>query len=73
MVDGCDALYVCTWTSEHRRLVEMAVAARRHVFCEKPLSTDLAGATAMADLAPRARASSTRSASSCGAARRSSC
>jgi predicted dehydrogenase len=50
VVDGCDALYVCTWTSEHRRLVEMAVAAGKHVFCEKPLSTDLAGATAMADL-----------------------
>ena len=50
VVDGCDALYVCTWTSEHQRLVEMAVAAGKHVFCEKPLSTDLAGATAMADL-----------------------
>ncbi len=50
VIDGCDALYVCTWTSEHRRLVEMAVAAGKHVFCEKPLSTDLAGAIAMADL-----------------------
>ena len=26
------------------------MAARRHVFCEKPLSVDLAGAAAMADL-----------------------
>ena len=26
-LDGCDAVYVCTWTSEHRRLVEAAAAA----------------------------------------------
>lgn len=50
VLDGCDAVYVCTWTSEHRRLVEAAVARNLAVFCEKPLSTDLSGATAMADL-----------------------
>lgn len=50
VLDGCDAVFVCTWTSEHRRLVEAAVARRLPVFCEKPLSTNLAGATAMADL-----------------------
>ncbi|MEJ7585292.1 MAG: Gfo/Idh/MocA family oxidoreductase [Acidimicrobiales bacterium] len=50
VLDRCDAVYVCTWTSEHRRLVEAAVARNLAVFCEKPLSTDLAGATAMADL-----------------------
>lgn len=47
---SCDAVYVCTWTSEHRRLVEAAVAAGRSVFCEKPLATNLADATAMAEL-----------------------
>jgi predicted dehydrogenase len=46
---GCDAVYVCTWTSEHRRLVEAAAARGLAVFCEKPLSTDLAGARAMAE------------------------
>ncbi len=50
VLDDCDAVYVCTWTSEHRRLVEGAVTRGLPVFCEKPLSTDLAGATAMADL-----------------------
>lgn len=45
---GCDAVYVCTWTSEHRRLVEAAAAWGLAVFCEKPLATDLAGARAMA-------------------------
>jgi predicted dehydrogenase len=49
-LDSCDAVYVCTWTAEHRRLVEAAVAWNLPVFCEKPLSVDLAGATAMADL-----------------------
>lgn len=53
VLDSCDAIYVCTWTSEHRRLV--AAAARRNlpVFCEKPLSTDLAGAAAVADVVAR--------------------
>ncbi len=48
VLDSCDAVYVCTWTSEHRRLVEAAAARGRAVFCEKPLATDLAGARAMA-------------------------
>ena len=48
VLDGCDAVYVCTWTSEHPRLVEAACARRLAVFCEKPLATSLAGAQAMA-------------------------
>lgn len=50
VLDGCDAVYICTWTSEHRRLVEAAAGRGLPVFCEKPLSTDLAEATAMADI-----------------------
>lgn len=50
VLDGCDAVYVCTWTSEHNRLVEAAVARRLAVFCEKPLAMDLAGARAMTGL-----------------------
>ncbi|HET6795287.1 MAG TPA: Gfo/Idh/MocA family oxidoreductase [Acidimicrobiales bacterium] len=48
VIDGADAVYVCTWTSEHRRQVEAVAAAGRAVFCEKPLSVDLPGAEAMA-------------------------
>lgn len=48
VLDGCDAVYVCTWTSEHPRLVAEAVARGLAVFCEKPLAIDLPGATAMA-------------------------
>src|SRR6476646_10251702 len=31
--DGCDAVYICTWTSEHPRLVEAACARGLAIFC----------------------------------------
>jgi predicted dehydrogenase len=49
VLDGCDAVYVTTWTSEHGRLVVAAAARGRHVFCEKPLAVDAGGARAMAE------------------------
>ena len=49
VLDGCEAVYVCTWTSEHRRLVEAAAERGLAVFCEKPLATGLADALAMAE------------------------
>jgi myo-inositol 2-dehydrogenase / D-chiro-inositol 1-dehydrogenase len=48
VLDGCDAVYVCTWTSEHPRLVAAAASRGLAVFCEKPLATTLAAAEAMA-------------------------
>ena len=48
VLDGCDAVYVCSWTSEHHRLVAAAVERGLAVFCEKPLATTLAAAEAMA-------------------------
>jgi predicted dehydrogenase len=54
VLDGCDAVYVCTWTSEHSRLVEAAAARGLAVFCEKPLATDLAGARRMTEVVSRA-------------------
>ncbi len=47
VLDAVDAVYVCTWTSEHPRLVEAAAARGLPVFCEKPLATSLAAARAM--------------------------
>lgn len=44
VIDASDAVYVCTWTSEHERLVSMAADAGKAIFCEKPLGTDLASA-----------------------------
>ena len=47
VVAGSDLVYITTWTSEHERLVDLCIAAGRPFFCEKPLSTDLAGARRM--------------------------
>jgi predicted dehydrogenase len=47
VLDGCDAVYVCTWTSEHPRLVAAAAERGLAVFCEKPLATSLDGAREM--------------------------
>lgn len=53
VIDSCDAVYVCTWTSEHLRLVEAAAAQGRAVFCEKPLATNLADAWHMTEAVRR--------------------
>jgi predicted dehydrogenase len=45
LIDAVDAVYVCTWTSEHPRLVAAAAAAGRAVFVEKPLAVSLAEST----------------------------
>src|SRR3954471_6161738 len=49
VLDTCDAVYVCTWTSEHPRLVDAAAERGLAVFCEKPLATSLDGARRMAE------------------------
>lgn len=54
LLDAVDAVYVCTWTSEHPRLVTEAVARGLAVFCEKPLAVDLPGAMEMAAAVERA-------------------
>jgi predicted dehydrogenase len=54
VLDGCDAVYVCTWTSEHPRLVAAAAERGLAVFCEKPLAIDLATAEAMAETVEKA-------------------
>ncbi|MEI8238509.1 MAG: Gfo/Idh/MocA family oxidoreductase, partial [Actinomycetota bacterium] len=54
VLDDCDAVYVCTWTSEHSRLVAAALERGLHVFCEKPLAFDATTAQRMADAADAA-------------------
>ena len=44
-----NTVYVCTPTVEHKELVLRAVAAGKHVFCEKPLARTLADAREMRD------------------------
>jgi predicted dehydrogenase len=50
VLDAVDAVYVCTWTSEHLPLVRAAAARRLPVFCEKPLSTSLDRARELVDI-----------------------
>lgn len=54
VLDDCDAVYVCTWTAEHPRLVAAAAERGLPVFCEKPLAVDLAAARSMTDVVQRA-------------------
>ncbi len=49
-----DAVYICTETSEHPKLLEAALAAGKHVFCEKPLACSLEEAQGMHDAVMRA-------------------
>src|SRR5262245_45887039 len=44
VLEGSDAIYVCTWTAEHRRLVELAAGRGLPIFCEKPLAITAADA-----------------------------
>lgn len=54
VIEGADAVYVTTWTSEHKRLVEAVAAAGRAVFVEKPLAAHARDAVQMADAVRRA-------------------
>ena len=54
VIADCDAVYICTWTNEHPRLLAKAVAAGQHVFCEKPLAFTTADAEQMANAAQAA-------------------
>jgi predicted dehydrogenase len=49
VLDSVDAVYVCTWTSEHPRLVAAAAERGLAVFCEKPLATSFAAARQMTE------------------------
>jgi predicted dehydrogenase len=53
--DDVDVVHICTPNHLHRPLAEAALAAGKHVICEKPLALDAAGAQALADAAAEAR------------------
>ena len=54
VLEDCDAVYVCSWTAEHPRLVASAVERGLPVFCEKPLAINLEIARTMAETVERA-------------------
>ena len=48
-IESADAVFVCSWTSEHLRLVRKVVSAGKAVFCEKPLGPTLVDSQALTD------------------------
>jgi predicted dehydrogenase len=52
--DDIDVVHVCTPNDLHLPLSEAAIAAGKHVVCEKPLATSLAGATRLLEAASAA-------------------
>ena len=48
--DDVDVVHICTPNDLHGPLVRLALAAGKHVVCEKPLSTDAADADALVTL-----------------------
>jgi predicted dehydrogenase len=49
VLDASDAVFVCTWTSEHAPQVAAAASRGLAIFCEKPLAVDLATAGRMVE------------------------
>jgi predicted dehydrogenase len=49
--DDVDVVHICTPNHLHAPLAERALAAGKHVICEKPLSTDVDSARKLAELA----------------------
>ncbi len=54
VLERCEAVFICTWTAEHRRLVTSAAERGCHIFCEKPLAFDAGEAETMVDIVRRA-------------------
>lgn len=50
VIAASDAVFVCTWTAAHLECVEQVAAAGLPLFCEKPLSVDLASSRRLADV-----------------------
>lgn len=46
-----DAVLICTPTSSHAEMIELAVKSGKHIFCEKPVDLSLARTKALVDLA----------------------
>ncbi|MEU4420900.1 Gfo/Idh/MocA family oxidoreductase [Actinoplanes sp. NPDC024001] len=51
--DDVDVVHICTPNHLHAPLAERALAAGKHVICEKPLATDVTSSRRLAELAAR--------------------
>src|SRR5690349_2150618 len=54
VMERCDAVYITTPNTQHVALTLSALDAGRHVFCEKPLATNLEDARSVFDRAQNA-------------------
>ncbi len=52
--DDVDIVHICTPNSSHLRLAQLALAAGKHVICEKPIATSVADARLLTDTAAQA-------------------
>jgi predicted dehydrogenase len=59
--DDIDVVDICTPGDSHARIAQAALAAGKHVICEKPLANSVAEAEEMAAAAAKARADGVRS------------
>lgn len=50
LLDGVDVVWNCTWTAQHRSVVDGAAERGLAVFCEKPLAPDLPACEELADV-----------------------
>ncbi|MEP6850745.1 MAG: Gfo/Idh/MocA family oxidoreductase [Acidobacteriota bacterium] len=51
LLENCDAVLVCAPNKTHTEIASTAVAAGRHVFCEKPFSIGIDAAAKLRDIA----------------------
>jgi myo-inositol 2-dehydrogenase/D-chiro-inositol 1-dehydrogenase len=58
VIERCDAVYITTPNTQHVALALAALDAGKHVFCEKPLATNLADAQSVFDRATNKSAKS---------------
>ena len=49
----CDAIYITTPNTKHTELAILAAEERKHVFCEKPMATNVAGAQRIVSIAAK--------------------
>lgn len=53
VIEASDAVYITTPNTQHTQLAIAALAADKHVFCEKPMATNITDARAVLDAAAR--------------------
>ena len=55
-IEAVDAVYITTPNTKHTAIALQAIAARKHVFCEKPFATSIEDARAVLDAASESSA-----------------